>query len=654
MPANDRTIESVSFPVGAFPEGEIAPPMQPEHPTWALMGPWTDPLAERGAYNTPSGKKCVMTAHGKAIEFGGRRRLYGLVTGTMEWRNAHLACRMIPVDHDLPWGPYDDWYLRFGHAGLAFRIETSRRYYFFCLETPSRLVLYRRIDTDWHVLDWKRIEPVAGPVGLEVKLAGDLIVARCPDRGAEMRARDTTFPYGRMGFRSLACNQLLDLRIELSVAEQARIAERLAAATAQVARLGRDIPDAVPAGEIDLGSGLLSCANFTGPGRNDLLLRTPEGMVARTWEGRELWRSPERPALVRLGPPQPGAGRRIYLMVGQRSVCRGETVAGGVDARTVADEVVVLDGATGRECLRTKLPDDPSPPGTLTLFDFSAETGVGTAPGDPDYIVRQWRSDLGDGGTDLWVYDSGGRLLWHDAVAAPYYGHTGAVHIADLNRDGRPEILAGGVCYSATGDRLWQHDLADEMNRISGAGHYDAVLVQPSEAWPHADPLVMLIGGSAGVYVVDAHTGRTRAIHRVGHAQWGSWCRLREDLAAPQFMVGTRWTNYGILTLFSADGERLWQIQPDYVLQGSGAVQWCAGGPQHLWVNTSEVGMGLYDGHGRLVKPLAALREVFRGKTRLQVGAFALERTPGGRHWLGLSEGGRSFLFRPQESPGVV
>lgn len=645
-----RTQEApiIEFPVALFPVGEIAPPMEPDHPTWKLMGPWTDPMAERGAYNTPSGKKCVLTAHGKAIEFGGGRKLYGVVTGGMEWKNARLTCRLIPVDHDLPCGPYDDWHLKHGHAGLAFRIETSRRYYFFCIETASRLVLYRRMDADWHVLDWKRIDPVDGPVTLEVELTDDLIVARCPERGVEIRASDATFPFGRMGFRSLACNQLLELRIEVSAEEQAHITERTEAKQVETARLGRDVPDAVPAGDLELDGASLAYANFVDAGRNDFLLRGADGLRARTWDGRVLWRSSEVPIIVRLGPIRPDGGRRIYLMTGERSVYQGKTVGGGADNRTVADEVVVLDGRDGTELMRMKLPEDPSPPGTLTLFDLSVEVGCAGAPGEVDFVVRQWRGDCGDGGKDLWAYDPAGRLLWQRQVGVPY-GHTGAVHCADVNRDGELEVLAGGTCYTAAGDVIWRHDLEDEMRRISGAGHYDAMLVQPPEAWEHAPPVVIGIGGSAGVYVVDALTGRTRAIYRVGHAQWGNWCRLRDDLPAPQFMVGTRWTNYGILTLFNAAGERLWAIQPDYVLQGSGAVRWCAAGPGHLWINTSEMGMGLYDGHGRMVKPLDALRAVFRGKTRMQVGAFALEREPGGRHWLALSEGGRARLFKPRE-----
>jgi hypothetical protein len=114
-------------------------------------------------------------------------------------------------------------------------------------------------------------------------------------------------------------------------------------------------------------------------------------------------------------------------------------------------------------------------------------------------------------------------------------------------------------------------------------------------------------------------------------------------------MVGTRWANYGILTLFSANGEKLWSIQPDYTLQGSCPVQWSAEGPQHTWINTSETGMGLYDGYGRLVKPLAALRAAFAGKTRLQMPASAFQRRPGGRHWLALQENERLRLFRPED-----
>jgi hypothetical protein len=283
----------------------------------------------------------------------------------------------------------------------------------------------------------------------------------------------------------------------------------------------------------------------------------------------------------------------------------------------------------------------------LRKWDFSFEAGFAERDGEPDFLVRQWHSRFGGGGINLWVYDRSANLLW-TRENETLYGHHNAVHWADVNRDGQPEVLAGGTCLSAKGELLWTHDEADEMRRIKGARHYDAVLAPP-ETQTHTDTVAFLIGGSAGVYAVDARTGETRAVHRVGHAQWGMWCDVRDDLPGTECIVGTRWGNYGILTLFSAGGERLWSIQPDYVLQSSCPVQWTAAGPQLIWINTSEHAMGLYDGHGRLVHPLPALRSVFAGKTRMHVQATAWRRRPGGRDWLGLESEGKMILFRPED-----
>ena len=59
--------------------------------------------------------------------------------------------------------------------------------------------------------------------------------------------------------------------------------------------------------------------------------------------------------------------------------------------------------------------------------------------------------------------------------------------------------------------------------------------------------------------------------------------------------------------------------------------------------------MGLYDGHGRLVKPLSALRSIFKGKTRLRVNGSAFLRAPAGRHWLALKKEGKYYLFKPED-----
>lgn len=639
------------FPIADLPDGEIMPPLAPDHPTWAQVRPWTDPLADRGAYNVRSAKERIRTLRGPAVAFSDDKHgARALIAGAPSWRDAEVVCRVRPLQAGVE-KCYDGWFLADAHAGPVVRMESSRRYYAFCIVALDRLVLYRRMDDDWHVLAWKRVRRPRGAMTLRLEAVADRLSGRCPELGIELTAVDRAIPEGRCGFRSLGASRLDELDILMSPEEEAANRRRAEEERRRAERRGESVPDAVPAGTIDLGAGrtLLACSDFAAADRTDLLFDEADGLVARTWDGKELWRFAQRPAMHELGPARPGGGRRIYVMVGERSREAKTSVGGLQIADVVADELVALDGRDGRVLFRRALPDDPPAPGRLIKYDFSFEVGAaGERPG-LDFVVRQWREGLGGGGVDLWAYDAAGGLLWQRRVETPY-GHHNAVHVADVNRDGLPEVLAGGTCFSAGGDVLWVHDEADEMRRIAGAQHYDACLVQPPEVWPSAAPTVLLLGGSAGVYVVDALTGRTQCVHRVGHAQWGAWCAVRDDASTRQAMAGTRWSNYGILTLFDAEGRRLWSRQPDYVLQGSCAVRWSRSGPEHIWVNTSDEAMGLYDGDGRLVKALPALRAAFAGRTRMQVQGVALPRRPGGRHWLGLFDGAVLRLFRPEDS----
>lgn len=637
------------FPLHDLPRGEIAPPLEPGHPTWRIIAPWTDPLADRGAYRVTSEKERVEDEYGPAVRLreshlGGR----ALVAEGAEMRDATVVCRMRPMQVGIQ--PSNDGFQFSARAGLLFRMETIRRHYFFCVEDCDRIVLYRRIDDDWHVLDWLRVELPESPLTLRAELDGDSMRVACPELDVAMTAVDRALPRGKAGFRSMGEALLYDLRVETTAAQDAENRKFSQQRKSVTRSLGKDLPDAVPAGEWCLSRGRpVLCDAFVTTGRNDLLWSTPGGLEARTWEGETLWHSSVRPSTYQAGRSLVDGGRRLYLLAGEQRREERLTVAGRSTIGVVADEIVILDGATGEEVARAPLPEDiPRSRGQLVKWDFSFETGFGRCDGDPDFLVRQWHSRFGGGGVNVWVYDRDANLLWTRETET-LYGHHNAVHWADVNRDGRPEVLAGGTCLSAEGDLVWIHDKSDEMRRIKGAGHYDAVLAQPAENWPHADPIAFLLGGSAGVYVVDARTGETRAVHRVGHAQWGMWCDVRTDLPGQECMVGTRWGNYGILTLFSAVGEKLWSVQPDYVLQDSCPVRWSASAPQLLWINTSERAMGLYDGHGRLVHPLPELRKVFAGKTRMQVPAAAWLRRPGGRHWLGLEWGETLYLFRPED-----
>lgn len=638
------------LPIEALAEGEVAPPMEPRHESWELLANWNDPLAPWAGYRVSSEKKRVTWRALPAIEWKkSEETRWGraFVTGERTWRDYSLRCRVQALEeraHPTP----DDWGVDVARAGLVFRIETSRRFYYFCLEGKRRLVLYRRIDDEWFELASDEIEYGEQIVTLVVALDGDGIRASCPEMDVDLFATDTLLACGRGGFRALGKCRLFDLSVHMIGAQRERN-ERLAQKrAAHATRLGESVPDAEKVGEISLAGGreLLECTDFCQVGRHDLLFRDENGLTAETWDGEELWHLPEVPVVIKVASDADREGRRIYTLVGERKGIEMRSVRGIPTHSRVADEMVAVDGSTGRLEGRVTLPEEPQLD-LVRRYDVSYETGRLVSDTAVDICVRQWRRDCGDGGRDIWAYDADLNMLWHQIVDPPY-GHHNAVHLLDLDGDGREEVLAGGTLISPDGEVMARHDMAEEMARINGAGHYDAV-VAGNFGDPESDPIAFIMGGSAGVYVVDPLSGKTLAVHRTGHAQWGLPCKVRDDLPGRQLLTGTRWANFGIITLLSGRGERMWTLQPDYILQGTRPVQWFEEGPQHIWLNTSAEAQGLYDGYGNFVRPLDPVRQLWKDHTPMDINSRVLRRSPKGPDLLAVQVEDRIHLFAPEE-----
>ncbi len=569
-----------------------------------------------------------------------------LVTGAPTWRELSLSCRVQPMQsgdirsYDLPFGERS-------RAGLVFRMETVRHYYVFCMENQSRLVLCRRSDDEWTELAAFDAGRQAGILTLRVMLDTDGISGDCPELGVTLHATDSAIPSGLAGFVSIGTSRLFDLDISMTPGQERENQRRAKVLAARTAKLSSHLPDEEEAGVISLAGDrrIITCHDFCVPGRNDLLFATSDGLQAETWEGAVLWRHPEPLDYIVLSRDTVEGRRLVYGLAGERGLgnAPGINVTGAPMSCIVHDTLLVLDGASGNVLARTRLPDSPRPD-QMRNYDLSFGSGRLSGEHAVDILVREWRVDWGGGGEMLWAFDGNLNPRWERKVH-PGYGHHNAVHFIDINGDGRDEVLAGGNLLSADGEPIWRHDQGDAFFETLGGQHYDAVVAGSFAGDPALDPLAFLIGGSAGVYIVDALNGRTRARHRVGHAQWGLPCKVRDDLPGVQVMVGTRWGNYGILTLFSGRGDRLWSIQPDFVLQGCAPVQWTPEGPQHIWCCMSARAMGLYDGYGRLVKPLNKIRALYGEGTKKPV--KHLRRTPGGTDLLGLRVGDQLRLFGP-------
>jgi outer membrane protein assembly factor BamB len=627
----------VTLDLTGIPEGEVLRPMENVLDAEKnLFNTWETPQSSWGGFNIESGIEVADRDGRKVLRFEPQGRWersilargHSVRDGVIRAEIKQTATGATPND--------DRNDVSEALAGIVFRWETTRSYYQFGIEGQRRLVLYRRCDDEWHVLAEHAVlaehtvfaDLQDGFVTLEVELAGDGIRCSCSELGVNIFVTDTTTRFGKVGIRVHGGAEVASFSLEQTTEQTHRDARRLAGERALVEARGDGIPDAVLVRTFniaDLG-GYAMFEDFIEPGRYDMLVQGDQ-LRALTGDGEVIWETDEAVRRCVISRESKGHERLIYGFTGVREEQFANNVNGSSQMNVVDDEMVILRGDTGEIVALEKLPDGM--PG-LQMFDWSPTTGALSGSEPTDIVLREWRRDRGcqGGGLRLWAYDHNLNLLWdheqrdHDNKGA-HYGHHHALAFYDIDGDGRDELLAGGYMYGPDGSILWKHDRADEMWQVEGARHYDAVSIGALAGNDEEDPTAFLVGGSAGVYVVDALTGETRANHRVGHAQGRCEGKLRDDLPGTEILVATRWGNYGILTLFSGRGERLWSIQPDYVGQGSVPVVWGSQGHKLLWTNTSSDSQAFWDGHGRLVKPLSALRETWGDRMRRDVGCVA-------------------------------
>ena len=261
----------------------------------------------------------------------------------------------------------------------------------------------------------------------------------------------------------------------------------------------------------------------------------------------------------------------------------------GVDG----DRFVRVSLATGELTGEAALPKEPSEERKVGACDGPFDLRGGNEP--RDFIFR-WSEGPGE----VFALDEDFNLLWEVEVGGIGLGHTHAVIPHDIDGDGRDEVFATSIMLDAEGQVLWSLDRAKEIAAWPGGGHVDNVAVGDLSGDAELDPVVFMLAGSAGVYVVDGTSGETRAAHRIGHAQGIKVARFRAEGAGLQALIRTRWGNHGILTLFSGRGERLLRMQPDPVGRNS-FVNWRGDGEELIGIGFTHRGMGLYDGYGRKV-----------------------------------------------------
>ena len=189
--------------------------------------------------------------------------------------------------------------------------------------------------------------------------------------------------------------------------------------------------------------------------------------------------------------------------------------------------LVAADGMTGVIKHRTPWPTRAKP----HVFNNFRIAIARLSRGDPSDVVL-----LSDSGDSIVVaaYDARLQPRWShvELKRKDHLGHY--IYPVDLDRDGIDEVVVGSLVLDARGKPRWNrfdfffdnHDHADSYRFVDVTGD--------------GRPEIVSTQSEAGVFVLDAATGRILRQHAAEHAQQLAVGNFRAGVRAPQLVVGAR------------------------------------------------------------------------------------------------------------------
>ena len=359
-----------------------------------------------------------------------------LITGDLLWKDYIVWAAVRLMGTATKPNPDNDVHV-VPMAGIMFRCQTVRRYYFFALEAGQGFNLYRRVDDDWDLLATApaKIDPKRY-YKLRVVVSGNSI--RCfEDARPLIELEDDQLPFGKAGIRFNTEARVTLAAVFMAPQEMDAAQKARADRDREEQELSQRLPRPVLWKAIDLskfGKGSpLGFVPMRGPGAKDIIValvasnqwhEKGPAIMAVTLEGEKLWECPGSMRIPQIGGPLKDGRYRLTGILARPGDPKKEVLA-AVDLR---DGKVVAEAEV------------PAIPGRQIKFMFSTNSladlrGTG-APSD--FILRE-----GDDGNTLLAYDDHLKLLWTTTVV-PNFGHGNAFGFCDVNGDGKEEILAGG------------------------------------------------------------------------------------------------------------------------------------------------------------------------------------------------------------------
>ena len=473
--------------------------------------------------------------------------------------------------------------------GLLLRYEDHRHFYFLALEGLRCLVLYRRDDEEWLALAEAplSVDPERY-YELEVEAVGSSFRCVCGD--VRLHATDSRYPRGRYGLRGNTLGKIAWAEAE-ATSGQRRYNNRLRSnyqCELEAAREG--YPALTEAGRFDLrefGPVDLELVRLRPGERPALLLHRKEEnhTTAVDWDLNVLW---ERPGGLDTGK---------FAIYRDAGACRQLVTLG-------KDQFEVIDLSRGQTVA------EPSFPRSVRHQLWPLAAGMADRPGNVqgrdeagDLLLRYSDGDrYRDDESRLMVLDQDFDEIWSIDSEPAGLGHTFGAQFYDVDGDGRDEVLASYQLLSPEGERLWRMEAIEDLER-AGAGHIDFAVIGDFAGDQELDPTIFVCSG--GVYVVDGHTGKTRARHLCGHTQGGKIGNFRPDLAGLELAGRSRWGTMGIVPFINGRGMLTGRMHPDPIGHPGGPINWTGDGRELVFIGSYR-GLGLYDGRGFRVVELPA------------------------------------------------
>jgi len=509
----------------------------------------------------------------------------GLILREEPPRDMTLKARLTYEEITTGYGSDNNRYAR-PWTGIMFRMVDLRRYYYFCLEYPDRVCLYRREDDHWTLLGSRScdLNPFEANE-LELRIRGQFMEGFLDGRQV-ISVANYAYTHGKAGLRANTESFVTSFSMEASPQATRHYVQQQKKEAEVLKELQAGYPSPKVSQSFDLpvqGKALdMRMADFLGQGRLQCFVgieEDPRGITGALFDlqGQLIWETTE-PFMPRYHPIQiPGA--KGHHLIGFSS-----------------DEILLLDGQTGHCLTRRPFSTLPKAPGKMAFLPdqqadlsgkgFRSDLLFTAGPNDP----RIWA--LNHELEDIWFFEAGSGM-----------GHNSHVAVWDINGDGRDEVFAGGSLIDGAGKEIWRQAHLLGSLKKPNAGHVDAT--QMGFFASDADmPVIHLEGSSAGHTVLDARDGSLLIEHAQGHVQGGFAAKLVTDIPGLQIAASCRHGNYGILAVYTGEGERIARFQPDFLTDCPHYINWTGMGTELILVGKDPLRAGLFDVAGNCVVPL--------------------------------------------------